>query len=190
MKCPLCAGSSCSVSSLRPSRLQPSSANSGEFQSTTDTTTATTNPTRFLLPPTPLPVAAVTASPHFDSVPAPPSTAPSLERAAIVCLFFDNDASFSLTLTMFFPPCYLPPMSIFIAIANQKDGVAKTTTCLNLGHALSEGGRRVLLCDLDPQSSFTISLGFDVRELPPPSTTSCSLQRQASASRTSFSRRA
>jgi chromosome partitioning protein len=57
-------------------------------------------------------------------------------------------------------------MSIIIAIANQKGGVAKTTTCLNLGHALSERGRRVLLCDLDPQASLTLSLGFDVRELP------------------------
>ena len=52
-----------------------------------------------------------------------------------------------------------------IIIANQKGGVAKTTTCLNLGHALSERGRRVLLVDLDPQASLTISLGFDVREL-------------------------
>jgi chromosome partitioning protein len=57
-------------------------------------------------------------------------------------------------------------MNTIIAIANQKGGVAKTTTCLNLGHALSEHDRRVLLCDLDPQSSLTISLGFDVRELP------------------------
>ncbi len=69
-------------------------------------------------------------------------------------------------MNMFFPPCYLPPMTNIIAIANQKGGVAKTTTCLNLGHALSERGRRVLLCDLDPQASLTISLGFDVRELP------------------------
>jgi chromosome partitioning protein len=57
-------------------------------------------------------------------------------------------------------------MNTIIAIANQKGGVAKTTTCLNLGHALSEHGCRVLLCDLDPQSSLTISLGLDVRELP------------------------
>jgi chromosome partitioning protein len=56
-------------------------------------------------------------------------------------------------------------MSIIVAIANQKGGVAKTTTCLNLGHALSERGRKVLLCDLDPQSSLTISVGLDVREL-------------------------
>ncbi len=57
-------------------------------------------------------------------------------------------------------------MSTTIAIANHKGGVAKTTTCLNLGHALAERGQKVLLCDLDPQSSLTISLGLDVRELP------------------------
>jgi chromosome partitioning protein len=56
-------------------------------------------------------------------------------------------------------------MTTIIAIANQKGGVAKTTTCLNLGHALSERDRRVLLVDLDPQASLTISLGLDVREL-------------------------
>lgn len=56
-------------------------------------------------------------------------------------------------------------MPIVIAIANQKGGVAKTTTCLNLGHAISERGKKILLCDLDPQSSLTISLGLDVRSL-------------------------
>ncbi len=40
-------------------------------------------------------------------------------------------------------------MPTVIAIANQKGGVAKTATCLNLGHARSEHGRKVLLCDLD-----------------------------------------
>jgi len=57
-------------------------------------------------------------------------------------------------------------MSTIIAITNQKGGVAKTTTCHNLGHSLSERGQKVLLCDLDPQSSLTISLGLDVRDLP------------------------
>lgn len=56
-------------------------------------------------------------------------------------------------------------MTTIIAIANQKGGVAKTTTCLNLGHALAERDQRVLLVDLDPQASLTISLGLDVREL-------------------------
>lgn len=52
-------------------------------------------------------------------------------------------------------------MGNVIAVANQKGGVAKTTTALNLGAALAERGRRVLLVDLDQQGSLTISLGCD-----------------------------
>jgi chromosome partitioning protein len=48
-----------------------------------------------------------------------------------------------------------------IAVANQKGGVAKTTTVQSLGVALAEQGRRILVVDLDPQACLTYSLGFD-----------------------------
>src|SRR3989337_2793832 len=54
-----------------------------------------------------------------------------------------------------------------IAIANQKGGTAKTTTTLNLGAALAERGRRVLLVDMDPQGSLAVGWGIsDVYNLP------------------------
>jgi chromosome partitioning protein len=47
-----------------------------------------------------------------------------------------------------------------IAIANQKGGVGKTTTAVNLGHALAEKGQRILIVDLDPQGNATSALGM------------------------------
>lgn len=48
-----------------------------------------------------------------------------------------------------------------IALFNQKGGVGKTTTTVNLGAALAEAGRRVVLIDLDPQANLTTHLGID-----------------------------
>ena len=52
-------------------------------------------------------------------------------------------------------------MAKIVAIVNQKGGVGKTTTCVNLTAALKEKGHRVLMCDFDPQANATSGMGVD-----------------------------
>ena len=56
-------------------------------------------------------------------------------------------------------------MAHVIAFANQKGGVAKTTSTLNVGAALRETGRSVLVVDMDPQANLTMCLGLDPEQL-------------------------
>ena len=84
-----------------------------------------------------MPVEPVDDPPRLQAVPAPaPAPAPAPEAQGGL-------------------------MAQVIALANQKGGVAKTTTTLNLGVALREQGRRVLIIDLDPQGNLTMSQGMN-----------------------------
>lgn len=56
-------------------------------------------------------------------------------------------------------------MTRIIAVVNQKGGVAKTTSCINIGAGLARLNKRVLLVDLDPQANLTYSLGVQGHEL-------------------------
>lgn len=61
----------------------------------------------------------------------------------------------------------MPSRAIVLAVANQKGGVAKTTTVASLGAAWVELGHRVLMVDLDPQACLTFSLGYDPEDVDP-----------------------
>ena len=108
-------------------------------------------------PTPPLPVTNTSRSCRSDSGHAPPTIAPAFSNPGRIPPACEYKGELR-------PPKHRSPRDGHPqgdAFANQKGGVAKTTTTLNLAVAFAEEGHRVLCVDMDPQGNLTMSQGID-----------------------------